>query len=297
MKSDKYISVVLPTYNRLEVLKELILKSLENQLSQNFDLIVVDDASTDGTAQYFRSEKFKSDFPRLFAKTTCISNKRNIGSPSSRNVGFEAAKSKWVFMVEDDLEIRDNNFFSEAEIILRELTDKDIVVVSPKREEFIDGYYKNYNNKLANFGRISKEIYVDPSLEYSDFVETTHACSFILTEIANMFKYDVENYAYFREESDFYMRISRAGYKLFYVGDRIKTYHRMDKVSSGGNRKHSSSIKNEMKYIRSHFTFLKKYFNLPRVRLFFFFVFRETKNVCNILGLKSVKNILSFLRL
>ncbi len=296
MKKNKF-SVVLPTFNRLSVLRKVLFPSIEKQDYNFYEFIIVDDYSSDGTSTYLLSEQFRKDFPRISTKITLVTNKVNKGSPLSRNIGFDRSSGDWIYMVEDDLELRDENFLNSANDIIDSLEDEKIVVVSPKREEFIHGYYKNFNGKFVNIGFVSGEIYLDPTVEYSGLVPNTQACSFIRSDIAKAFRYDHKSYSYFREESDFYKRITLAGYKIYYCGDKLRSYHRMDLVSGGGNRKHSVSIKNEVKYIKSHYTFLKKYSKFANARIVAFVFVREIKNLGNLAGLRWLKNVLSYIKL
>lgn len=290
-----FFSIVLPTYNRLDVLTKVILPSIAIQSFRNFELIIVDDSSSDGTFDFFDSKKFYSMFPSLKGKIICIHNKKNMGSPKSRNIGINSAKGQWIFMVEDDLQIKDNNFLEKAKSIIDGLSES-VGVLSPKRVEVVSGYYKNFNNVLVNYGFLSKEIYLDPSVEYSGVVRSTHACSFIRANLAKSVLYDFKNFYYYREESDFYESIKKKGFELYYVGDKLQSFHRMDLVAGGGNRKHSVSIHNQLKPIISHYNFVKKHFKFPLIRTFFFIFVRFVKAVSKITFLGFLKNILSFFR-
>jgi cellulose synthase/poly-beta-1,6-N-acetylglucosamine synthase-like glycosyltransferase len=54
MKNDVLVSVIIPTYNRKDIVPDAI-QSVLNQTFKDFELIVVDDGSTDGTAEYLQS--------------------------------------------------------------------------------------------------------------------------------------------------------------------------------------------------------------------------------------------------
>jgi len=298
--SDVYFSIVLPTYNRIQTIRKVILPSLEIQNFESFELIIVDDFSDDGTEKYILSNDFAVEFPKLAKKIKYIRNKINLGSPKSRNVGFSNSVGKWLFMVEDDLEIRDINFLNDAQNLIEVniIKDTKLAVFSPKRDECLNkGYYKNFNRSLVNYGFLSKEIYLDPSQEYSGLIENTHACSFIRVDIAKKIQYDFQSYNYFREESDFYERIKLEGFRLYYLGDQLKTFHRMDLASAGGNRKHSVSIFNEFKYIKSHYIFIKKYFNFSEIRILFFMIVRFVKHFANMTNSSFLKDFCSYLKL
>lgn len=86
-----FISVVIPLFNK----KEYILRAIESVLNQthsNFELIVVDDGSTDGSAEVVTS--VKDDRVRLISQS-------NQGVSVARNRGVQEARSEWVAFIND----------------------------------------------------------------------------------------------------------------------------------------------------------------------------------------------------
>jgi GT2 family glycosyltransferase len=86
------VSVAIPTYNRKEKLRRL-LNSLKESTFKDFEVIVVDDASTDGTEVMVKNEfpyvkYIKHEKPTLVAK--------------SRNDAIEASEGDYIFFVDDD---------------------------------------------------------------------------------------------------------------------------------------------------------------------------------------------------
>ena len=85
------ISVVIPTYNRCELLKRAI-SSVINQTVQTKEIIIVDNGSTDNTHKMISS---------LFPKTTYIHEKRK-GVSIARNLGIKNCYSKWIAFLDSD---------------------------------------------------------------------------------------------------------------------------------------------------------------------------------------------------
>jgi glycosyltransferase involved in cell wall biosynthesis len=105
------VSIILPTYNRAQLICEAI-DSILNQTYQDFQIIVVDDGSTDNTA-----EVLKSYIPKIR-----YIQQENKGPGDARNRGIEDAKGKYIaFLDSDDIWM---DFKLEIQVdILERLTD------------------------------------------------------------------------------------------------------------------------------------------------------------------------------
>jgi glycosyltransferase involved in cell wall biosynthesis len=87
------VSVVLPTYNRAPLLSRAVTSVLD-QTYRDFELIIVDDASTDGTAKVV--EGF------LDTRIRYIRNKQQEGAAASRNIGIKATKGSLIGFQDSD---------------------------------------------------------------------------------------------------------------------------------------------------------------------------------------------------
>ncbi len=86
-------SIIIPTYNRLSFLKEAV-ESVLNQTYQDFELILVDDGSTDGTKEFAAglSNRLKYVY------------QKNSGPSAARNRGISASRGEYItFLDSDDL--------------------------------------------------------------------------------------------------------------------------------------------------------------------------------------------------
>ncbi len=89
-------SVIIPTYNKLPRLK-LTLASLETQSEpvENFEVIIVDDGSTDQTEHYVKNLMCKLNIKYI--------KQKNLGRSAARNAGIECASGKYIILLDDDL--------------------------------------------------------------------------------------------------------------------------------------------------------------------------------------------------
>ena len=91
---DIKVSVIVPTYNR----EKFIGRCLRSLLSQsiginNFEIILVDDGSTDATRKIY--ESFSDEIK-------IIKHKKNLGLPSALNTGIKKAKGRYIVRVDSD---------------------------------------------------------------------------------------------------------------------------------------------------------------------------------------------------
>jgi len=87
------VSVIIPTYNRAHLVGRAI-RSVLNQTYQDFEIIVVDDHSTDNTEEVVKS----FNDPRI----RYIRHEKNRGGSAARNTGIRAARGEYIAFLDDD---------------------------------------------------------------------------------------------------------------------------------------------------------------------------------------------------
>ena len=148
-----YVSVIVPMYNAEKYISEL-LESLLAQTLKNFELIIVDDCSTDKSREIVESyiEKFEGRLKLMKLKT-------NSGSPSiPRNFGLEMSRGKYIFFMDHDDALIKNGL--ETMFIAAEKFKADIISTKysfySKGEgamflEKITGGIKNNDNECESY--------------------------------------------------------------------------------------------------------------------------------------------------
>lgn len=137
-------SIIIPIYNSEKYISKCI-ESVLNQTYSNFELLLIDDGSTDKSMEIIN--KYKND-PRVK-----VFSKKNSGVSDTRNFGLDNISGEWVTFVDSDDWIELNTLSLIKEYISN---DKDVDII---HTNLIFNYP---NNKIA-YGNINKDIY--PSKE------------------------------------------------------------------------------------------------------------------------------------
>ncbi|WP_169924013.1 glycosyltransferase family 2 protein [Sulfurifustis variabilis] len=109
-RADALVTVVIPTYNRAALLPKAI-ASVLRQTHARFEIVVVDDGSTDATATVVSSLQD----PRI----RYVRHERNRGLPAARNTGIRAARGEYVAFIDDDDEWREDKLERQLQVIGR----------------------------------------------------------------------------------------------------------------------------------------------------------------------------------
>lgn len=115
-----FFSVVMPAYNAESYIGKA-LASLDNQTFRDFEIVVVNDGSTDGTYKYLEA------YASVHSEVTVI-NQQNTGPLVARRVGVAASTGEYILFLDAD-----DEFVPEAfEVIQRQIhkTQADIVLFS-----------------------------------------------------------------------------------------------------------------------------------------------------------------------
>lgn len=97
MVKNSLVSVIIPTHNRKHTLKRCI-DSVLGQTYRNFEIILVDDCSTDGTMEFVESEYAAvTDIDIVYVR-----NDENLGASASRNIGVSYANGEYIAFQDSD---------------------------------------------------------------------------------------------------------------------------------------------------------------------------------------------------
>jgi len=239
------LTIVMPTYNRAELLRENVSFLLRSNCA--FELLIIDDGSTDETERVVKS--FNDQ------RITYYKHQRNYGYARSLNDGIYRAKNSRILLCEDDVFILNLDEF--VKILISEMDDKTIVAthVLKNGEEIKPNLVERFRQYFAE--PLAKEIYSynGHSRRLAKFCN--NCFGFNREEIGTRFEESDYRGNSFRIESDFQVRARKEGAKIVYNPKLVVDHKRCVK---GGLRINDS---NEFLYqcMTNHITFLRKHFS------------------------------------
>ena len=121
------ISIIVPIYNTEKYLDRCI-QSILAQIYTDFELLLIDDGSTDSSGVICDRYVELDSRVRVF-------HKKNGGASSARNIGLDNANGEWVMFVDSDDYLRCN----ALDILYRNIGDNDVVVANSLNDTNING--------------------------------------------------------------------------------------------------------------------------------------------------------------
>lgn len=142
------LSIIIPVYNKEDFLKDSILSILE-QNYDNFELICVDDCSTDNSLNILNNLSKNQDNIKI------IRNKENLGSGKTRNIGIKNSKGKYLLFIDADDFIVDKSSFKQ---LIENAEKYDVSMVSSNLDYLTEeNSILSENKYLRNITKFDKK--------------------------------------------------------------------------------------------------------------------------------------------
>ena len=217
MSSLYDVSVIIVNYNTLSITKSCIDSILKYTSSLNYEIILVDNASSDGSKEIFERDN----------RIKYLYNDSNVGFGRANNIGAKKASGKYLFLLNSDTLLM-NNVINEMYQFMecnKEISACGVNLLDANHKTtyshgkfpsvleefssigFLSLYRQFYNNKLSLAQKIS-----EGNINDVDYI--SGADIFIRSEVFNMVEgFDYDYFMYY-EETDLFYRLKCKGYKF-----------------------------------------------------------------------------------
>ena len=250
------ISIVIPNFNGIKFIKEC-LNSVKNQKISYYEVIIIDNASTDGSVEYL-----KHNYPEFIL----IENKENLGFAAAVNQGIKLSNGEYIFLLNNDTELGVKCISNLINCIEK---DETIFGVSSKMIQFQDrNHIDDAGDEYTILGWTHKVGNNKSTKLYYSEREIFSACAGAALYRRNVFDiigYFDEKFFAYMEDVDISYRARIYGFKCVYCPDAV-VYHRVSATS--GSKYNSFKIK-----LAARNNVYVPYKNMPWPQLAFNFVF------------------------
>lgn len=217
------VSVIVLNWNNLEII-EMCLDSLLAQTYDNLEIVVVDNASTDGSLQFIREK-----YPQVVVSP----QSKNLGFAGGVNRGIEKSSGEYVALLNSDAQA-DPNWISM--LLVSMLQGDRVAACGSKMLDYSDRKVIDSTGiRMFSSGRATDRGYGEIDVgQYDQMEEIFGACGgavlFDKRVIQSLGGFD-ENFFVYLEDVDLAWRLRNAGYKTLYCPEAI-VYHMRSRSTS-----------------------------------------------------------------
>lgn len=225
------VSVIVPAFN-CELYIEAAVRSVMGQTFENWELIVIDDGSTDSTF----------DIVHRLAQEDCrikaVKNPRNMGVAATRNRGFELSQGHYIALLDGDDRWYPDKLNKQLQVA--EETNADLVYCSY-------GIIDEFDTRLCN------DFIVPYTTDYQQMlVKSVISCSTVLLSrhIIEQYRFEAN---YYHEDLVYWLNIMRDEKKAYGAVDVLADYRVL----------HGSRASNKIKSVFQRWKIYRGYLKIP----------------------------------
>ena len=224
------VSIIIPTFNNLELTGRCLARIRANTLPETYEIVVVDNASADGTAEFLKAQE----------DIRLILNEENRNFAGACNQGARASEGEFLVFLNDDTEVHPGWL---EPIVADFEADEGLGAVGVKLlypngriqhagVVFFDSKFPEHLYRLAPAAaaRVNKR---------REFQAVTAACIAIRRDVFIEVGGFDEAFRNGYEDIDLCLKIGAAGYRILYEPDSVVTHH--ESVSTG---RHDHGVEN-----------------------------------------------------
>jgi len=220
--STPLISVVIPTFNRADIILKTLLSVL-NQTYRNIEIFVVDDASTDNIAEVLATV----EDPRLHY----IQLPNNTGGTRPRNEGIERSQGEFIALLDSDDEWLPEKLQRQYEYLITKAGSARVCMTA-KINKRPEGEHIRRNKSPEGYASIMEYLLLGNDFQTSTLLLDTNIAQ------VTMFDQHLRKH----QDWDFALRLEENHAEFFYFDEPLTIYDDSDsiaRISSDGKREKS----------------------------------------------------------
>lgn len=210
------ISVIIPAYNAEKFIEKTI-KSVIAQTYSNFEVIIVDDGSTDNTKQICKKLSEQDERIKLFEK-------KNGGVSKARNYGIEKANGEYIMFLDAD----DTYESTMLEKMYTKMTEENVDIV---RANY---YIKTVDKNISNKDRFQERKYQKEEIK-KDLIplmlEEKIRCYVWLLMIKKHFVVEFNHELHIFEDANFYLNMFSIVDSVYMLNEPLYCYNKQNESS------------------------------------------------------------------
>lgn len=259
------VCISILTYNSEQNIKNC-LKSVFDQIYKDFEVIVVDNNSTDGTVEEVKK----------FSQVKIILNEENLGFAQGHNQAIRQSKSKYIFCLNDDVVLEPDYLeklvnFLDKNSNIASAQGKLLRLTKKGKSDIIDslGLKVFKSHKVVEIASGKK----NNQFDFKEIFGVSGAAALYRKKSLEQIKFEDEyfdkDFFMYKEDVDLAYRLRWAGWSAWFLSGAIAYHKRTAKSESGlKGRKEKPILINRLSY-RNHFFVLYK--NLSPKIFFWYF--------------------------
>lgn len=227
------ISIVVINYKTRELTLDCVNSVFKNTKDINYEVILVDNASLDGSVETFKNYQSTLNIPNN-GKLKLVFNNKNTGFTGGNNTGLAHCRGRYVLFLNSDTLLIDNTIKSTLDKLE---ANSDIGAISCQLQN-MDGTLQGCGGSFPTLFKVfAWMFFVDDILILKNFIKPYHAPlnmfndshfqdwiagTYFLTrhDLLDIVKGWDNDYFMYVEDVDLCYRIKKAGYKIYYLAEK-----------------------------------------------------------------------------
>jgi len=250
------LSIVLVGWNNKAYLDPCLVSLYESGLNCSFDVIVVDNGSTDGSQDMLREK---------YPQVAIIQNESNVGLGKASNQGIEATKGRYILLLNNDTIVNGASFDAMVDFLEKNPKAGGVGGKLMNPDGTIQAGYNYFSSlheellvatRLGEFIRVGYPAIMDANeIKSVDWMGS--ACLMVRRSALDEVGLLDEGYFIYGDEADLQFRLKKAGWEIYFLPNATTIHYGGRSMNRWSRRK--MVYRGKLLFYQKHYGFLKTF--------------------------------------